>query len=153
MRYSTCSSCYVSSRGVKTTFANPLFNVDPEEHALSLLPPDHPDFEPTELCPPRLLFPQVQRKQPARRAKAALVPPTTPPRIPRTPSPRRRTHDDSDDDALPVVPSKLLFPVAGSDRRTRSGGRSAGRSVNPDALLKATGPSRSPVRRSPRRAH
>jgi len=50
-------------RGMKAQFANPLYNLSPSVRERSLLPIEHPDFEPNEACAPKLLFPSAHRRQ------------------------------------------------------------------------------------------
>ncbi|TDL24568.1 hypothetical protein BD410DRAFT_827086 [Rickenella mellea] len=50
-------------RGMRATFANPLYNRSPSERARSLLPLEHPDYEPDPACPPRDLFGARKRRQ------------------------------------------------------------------------------------------
>jgi len=60
-------------RGVKAIVDNPLYNPShrgrvpsPAPGSPSLLPEDHPDFTPTEYCPPKLLFPEARKHNHAR---------------------------------------------------------------------------------------
>ncbi|KAJ7595048.1 hypothetical protein C8J56DRAFT_885470 [Mycena floridula] len=47
-------------RGTRRTFANPLYGVPPDPK--SLLPPEHPDYEPDLRCARKILFPATKQK-------------------------------------------------------------------------------------------
>jgi len=96
------------SRGVKTTFANPVYNLPDSVREQALLPPEHPDFSPDPLCPPKLLFPQAHRK----RTRSQTPPISTP----LTKHRRLRPHehysdggdewDDEEEAPLQITPPK-----------------------------------------------
>ena len=66
------------SRGMKAQFANPLYNLPAVAHERSRLPVEHPDYEPDETCPPKLLFPSAplrnRQKSSVRNGAAAQKP-------------------------------------------------------------------------------
>ncbi|KAI5121438.1 hypothetical protein M0805_006199 [Coniferiporia weirii] len=98
-------------RGVRATFANPMFNLPPDVHERSLLPVEHPDYSPDPACPPKLLFADARK----RRA------PSSPTRVGKSKSAERSTaaipsnhtddewNDSDDEDDLHVTPPKRLF--------------------------------------------
>lgn len=51
---------------MKAQFPNPLYNLPASAHEHSLLPVDHPDYEASEACPPKLLFPSARLRSPGR---------------------------------------------------------------------------------------
>lgn len=55
------------SRGMKAQFHNPMYSLPPSAHERSLLPVEHPDYEASEACAPKLLFPSAHRRSPRRR--------------------------------------------------------------------------------------
>ncbi|QRV82178.1 hypothetical protein RhiJN_10193 [Ceratobasidium sp. AG-Ba] len=95
-------------RGVPTTFANPYANQHPPSPTLepqhpSFLPLDHPDFSPSELTRPQLLFPEAHGYVREGESPCHREPPSTPKRkqlkAPKTPTRRSKRK------AEPTTPS------------------------------------------------
>ena len=85
--------------------ANP-HNVSPdaeaELEARARLPVDHPEYIPTEACPPKLLFPEARKHDLRRRTRATIPEPSSP-----TPAAgRRRAGSSSSDGSRAPGPSK-----------------------------------------------
>jgi hypothetical protein len=100
--------------------ANHLYKAETFQEERAKLPMEHPDYEPSELCPPKKLFvseiAHVRRLQPMRQAKM----------IPRTPSPTRPSRS----------PQRQVGGVASTPRRRHTPKSPGGE------LSKAFGPTR-----------
>ncbi|EPQ50419.1 hypothetical protein GLOTRDRAFT_141515 [Gloeophyllum trabeum ATCC 11539] len=68
-------------RGKKAEFVNPHYNQSPTARLRSRLPPEHPDFEPDEACPPKLLFPAARRRRKAKEPEPAAKRPRKKPAV------------------------------------------------------------------------
>lgn len=101
------------SRGVPTTFANPYADQRPpspttdRDHP-SFLPLEHPDFSPSELTRPRLLFPEAHGYVvDGDGSPRAREPPSTPKRgrakAPRTPTRRSKRKAAEETDGEPIA--------------------------------------------------
>lgn len=105
-----CRLIGLDSRGVRTTFTNPHYNLSPSARQRALLPVDHPDFSPDAACPPRMLFSSAKKRtrsaSPTRkRTKASVALASTA---------KHKTDDEWDDDestGLHLSPPKRLFQV------------------------------------------
>ncbi|KDQ60462.1 hypothetical protein JAAARDRAFT_68001 [Jaapia argillacea MUCL 33604] len=86
-------------RGVKTTFRNPHYKAT--SSARTLLSPSHPDFSPSEACPPKILFPTARKSKTKAQTASSVA------------SRRSPTADDStadeDEDAGIAFPRERLF--------------------------------------------
>jgi len=97
-------------RGVRATFANPMYDLPASVREQALLPPEHPDFEPDPLCPPKLLFPEARAKA-QRRNHRSTSPSDRQRRAHALPKNRRRPDgDDWDAEEAPlhVTPPQTL---------------------------------------------
>lgn len=119
------SNPFQFSRGAKRVYANPLYNLPPSATARSLLPVEHPDFEPSEGCTPKLLFPKKgSKRNGAVRGRNGMHSSPT-----RGRGRGRGNHvDDSDDDAgadegTGVKPAKLTFAEESIRRSPRLAAR------------------------------
>ncbi|KAG8693341.1 hypothetical protein FRC08_009177 [Ceratobasidium sp. 394] len=97
-------------RGMPTTFANPYANQHPPSPTLepnhpSFLPLEHPDFSPSELTRPQLLFPEAHGYAREGESPCSREPPSTPKKgrtkVPSTPV--RRSKRKAEPLALDVV--------------------------------------------------
>ena len=65
---------------MRTVFDNPLYDPKypetgvppPDADGPSKLPPEHPDFEPDEYCPPKVLFPEAHRRAARRKLRRVV---------------------------------------------------------------------------------
>ena len=93
------------SRGTRMLMANP-HNLSPEAaaevEARSRLPIDHPEYIPSEACPPKLLFPEARRYDLRRRTRATTV---LEPASPTPAAGRRRAGSSSSDGSRKAGPS------------------------------------------------
>lgn len=71
---------------MKAQFANPLYNLPASVYERSRLPVEHPDYEPEEICPPKLLFPSAHR----RNRQESSVPNESAPKKPRSKTQKRK---------------------------------------------------------------
>ncbi|KAG8736784.1 hypothetical protein FRC10_008946 [Ceratobasidium sp. 414] len=101
-------------RGMPTTFANPYANQHPPSPTLepnhpSFLPLEHPDFSPSELARPQLLFPQAHGYAREGESPCPRGPPSTPKRGrvkgPRTPVRRSKRNVE------PLAPGAIAEPT------------------------------------------
>jgi len=132
-------------RGVRGTFPNPLYDhergrpISPSTR--SRLPIEHPDFSPSQHCPPKLLFP---------RARTSKRKPTTPQKKTleqelRKSERRRRSvtvsgSESEGEDEKPIVAKKLDFTEEKTDVNLKPKGPKD--DTSSDLLRKAVGPVR-----------
>ncbi|GJE86764.1 hypothetical protein PsYK624_028450 [Phanerochaete sordida] len=138
-------------RGVRTEFINPLYDpehpetgVDPSSEALSKLPVEHEEFEPSEHILPKRLF--AAPKKASRRRRDATPPGEASEKLTakkarakgKAPAPKQKSEwdtSDEEDNAAPEQPDALALPRTPPPRRSP---RIAGKAKAKDAELRAT---------------
>jgi hypothetical protein len=101
------------SRGARALVANPHFRKNPALDALAALPTEHPDYEPPEACAPTRLFAvEVAAARRAQPARAAKLPPRTPP-----PARAAAVKAEPSTPRVPSTPTGALCRALGPRRR------------------------------------
>ncbi|KZT20864.1 hypothetical protein NEOLEDRAFT_1244939 [Neolentinus lepideus HHB14362 ss-1] len=124
-------------RGKKAEIANPLYNKSPSARKRALLPPEHPDFEPDEACPPKILFPAARRR---RKDKDVAAKPAR--KKPAVKSEWDTTDEEEDADEAPATPKKKARTSSLTLHTPLDQGVSIANGDVDEPLRRALGPSR-----------
>ncbi|KAF9524346.1 hypothetical protein CPB83DRAFT_910000 [Crepidotus variabilis] len=108
-------------RGTRRTFQNPYFN-HAEDRPMSpppasKLPIDHPEYSPSLMCPPKVLFPTARgRKGKGKSTESPKAEAATTRSKARRRSLSPANEEDEEEDTLDLKPKKLNFEAAGTSK-------------------------------------
>ncbi|TFK47645.1 hypothetical protein OE88DRAFT_1665907 [Heliocybe sulcata] len=123
-------------RGKKAEFVNPHYGASPSARERALLPPEHPDFEPDETCPPKILFSATRRRRAAPKTKS---------KKPAVKSEWDTTDEEDGGEEVPETPRKKVRTGTANPTPKDQGVSVANGEVD-EPLRRALGPARSSKR-------